>query len=322
MSVVMVKSVLPFMNYPYSGESIACNLCGSKKSTILCKMDRRWKYLTSVVCNECGLIRTEPMPTEEELANYYQSQYRIEYQGSMKGPPKFHITRSLREAKKRIDLLSDYLLSGAEVLDLGCGSGEFLALARDRGCQVVGLEPGNSYAEYAQQKHSLNVHIASWDKIEFPRESFDVITAHHVLEHLRNPVGAVNSITNWLKTGGIVYLSVPNMLPNQKPSFERFHFAHIHGFTPKTLMLAAQVCGLSPVSTGSSLNTTTQLFRKASRQQQATDEGVCLEDQQRAQDLLDGYSDDSIFSYVIGGAYFAHLQKQVVKYYRDTFKHR
>jgi len=317
MKSIIPTSIIPFTRYPYTGEQASCNLCGSRNNSVLCTFDRRWKYLTTVVCNDCGLIRTEPMPTEEELERYYKSSYRLEYQFSIKGPPKFHITRSFREAEQRADLLSDFLTPGARVLDFGCGSGEFLSIAAQRGCDVQGVEIDDSYADFARKNYGLTIHNLSWDSLDFERGYFDVITTHHVLEHLRRPVDAIQALEECLKPNGVMYISVPNMTPNHKPSFERFHFAHIHGFTPHTLELSAQACGLAPLSITAS-NSTTRVFQKASAPSAQTG-GPALKDRSRAEALLAGYPESSLKSYVLGGGYAAHLGRQVTKYFRDTF---
>lgn len=73
-------SHVPLAAYPYRGERRPCNLCGSASMTMICRYDRRLKRLTTVSCDGCGLFRTDPMPTEQELQRYYASAYRFDYQ--------------------------------------------------------------------------------------------------------------------------------------------------------------------------------------------------------------------------------------------------
>jgi SAM-dependent methyltransferase len=311
----LLQSLIPFAAYPYRGQSIACNLCGSHEKTVICTKDRRWKPLRTVACSDCGLMRTDPMPTDEELEQYYRNEYRLDYQLAGTRPPKVHLVRSLRGAHNRAAALGDALKPGARVLDVGCGTGEFLKLAKDRGCEVVGIEPGKTYADFARSEYGLDVINGFWQEADLPEGGFDVVTCNQVVEHLRDPMAALAAMAQWLKPDGVAFISVPDMRPNQKPSFERFHFAHIYGFTPETLEAAMKCNGLVPAS-GEALETTTAVFKKAQDLDRAS---VVVRDPTRSQALAAGYPDDTIASYIFGGGYFRHAAHRFGKWRRDTF---
>ncbi|WP_336485804.1 class I SAM-dependent methyltransferase [Methylobacterium nigriterrae] len=237
---------MPFTGYPYTGAPTACNLCGGHESVTVAETDRRLKTLRSIACVQCGLIRTDPMPTPAELAEYYAHAYRADYQLAFAGgPPRHHLNRSAREAAFRANLLAPMLHPGARLLDFGSGSGEFLAAARARGCEAVGVEPGRDYAAYARAHHGVEVLEDAGDD-RFEPGTFDVITTHHVLEHLRDPADVMERLARWLKPDGVLYAAVPNMAATGKPPHERFHFAHVHGFVRDTLDLTARRAGLVP----------------------------------------------------------------------------
>ncbi|SFG74127.1 class I SAM-dependent methyltransferase [Methylobacterium gossipiicola] len=237
---------MPFTGYPYTGAPTACNLCGSTRSVTVAETDRRLKTLRSIACEQCGLIRTDPMPTPAELANYYATAYRADYQLAFAGgPPRNHLNRSAREATFRANLLAPKLKPGARVLDFGSGSGEFLAAARAKGCEAIGVEPGRDYAAYARKQHGVEV-LDDADDARFPAGHFDVITTHHVMEHLRDPADVMVRLSRWLKPDGVLYAAVPNMAATGKPPHERFHFAHVHGFVRETFDLTARRAGLVP----------------------------------------------------------------------------
>jgi SAM-dependent methyltransferase len=244
-----LRSLFPFTRYPYQGREDPCNLCGSNEKVTLSEHDRRLKRLPTVVCSTCGLQRTDPMPTPDELSHYYASSYRLDYQLTSGKPPKLHLKRSRKAAQERLDLLRSVLTPGAAVLDFGAGSGEFLAVCKEAGCEATGIEPGESYANYASTTYGVKVLNKPWQEADLPESSFDVISTHHVVEHLREPVDALRRLASWLKDDGVLYIAVPDMSPwPGKKTFERFHFAHIYGFTPRTLMAAARAAGLEPDS--------------------------------------------------------------------------
>ena len=96
------------------------------------------------------------------------------------------------------------------------------------------------------------VKVAAGDEEErrpsdrFPPGHFDVITTHHVLEHLRDPADVMERLARWLKPDGVLYAAVPNVAGGGKPPHERFHFAHVHGYVRETFDLLAARAGLVP----------------------------------------------------------------------------
>ncbi len=121
---------IPFTPYAFSGRVEACMLCGSRETLPLSHHDRRLKRLTTVICARCGLLRTDPMPTEEELADYYSHHYRLDCQLVGTRPPRRHLARARADAARRAALLTPALHPGARVLDHGSGSGGFLQAGR------------------------------------------------------------------------------------------------------------------------------------------------------------------------------------------------
>jgi 2-polyprenyl-3-methyl-5-hydroxy-6-metoxy-1,4-benzoquinol methylase len=136
------------------------------------------------------------------------------------------------------------LKSSSRLLDFGSGSGEFLDMMQREGHIVTGIEPGESFAAHARKAYGVEVISKPWREVALPAGSFDVITAHHVLEHLREPITALKRLRDWLADDGAIYIAVPNAEAKRDRSFQHFHFAHVHTFTPKTLLRAGLAAGL------------------------------------------------------------------------------
>jgi SAM-dependent methyltransferase len=115
-----------------------------------------------------------------------------------------------------VDWVSERLSPGAGtprlLLDLGCGTGSNLELLSDRGFEVVGLTLSNEEAIACSNRgHSVVVADASV-RLPFADDSFDVVFASHVLEHLADPWNLLGEVKRVLAPQGVVYAAIPNVV--------------------------------------------------------------------------------------------------------------
>jgi len=94
------------------------------------------------------------------------------------------------------------------LLDVGCGSGDFLMRAECCGYESTGIDIDASAIQIARAR-GLNAHVAQLHELP-GKGAYDVITLSHVIEHVRDPVQLVKDISEKLKLGGYLYLSTPN----------------------------------------------------------------------------------------------------------------
>jgi SAM-dependent methyltransferase len=99
------------------------------------------------------------------------------------------------------------------LLDIGCGTGNFLAAARDAGFDVIGLEPNQNAVRFAEQQYGLKRIFAGAPE-DFEQshdgERFDVVTFFEVLEHQEHPQNFLDTAKSFLADDGYIALSVPN----------------------------------------------------------------------------------------------------------------
>ena len=172
-----------------------------------------------------GYRRLDPLPDKTEIAKFYQSQY---YDLIRKGgcAPELHRFMAGGEeagrerAWLRTVLYSDitYVLNqyapGNRVLDVGCGTGEFLVYLKENGFEGVGIEPSSDVVAIAKSQ-GLAVYSSTLE--EFAENykssanlSFDVVTLLNVLEHVPNPMHIIEITKVILNPGGILFVRVPN----------------------------------------------------------------------------------------------------------------
>ena len=96
-----------------------------------------------------------------------------------------------------------------KLLELGCLTGHFLALARNAGYEPIGIEPDTWAAEYARCKFDLRVHETIIPQVHFDDQTFDVIAMFHVMEHLTNPMETLLDLRRILKDTGLLAIEIP-----------------------------------------------------------------------------------------------------------------
>lgn len=99
---------------------------------------------------------------------------------------------------------------GCKLLDVGCGDGAFLRLARTCGWDATGLDPDPVAAANAA-KQGIKVYEGGIEYFEGKRDLFDVITLNHVIEHVHEPTKVLKTCHDLLKPGGLLWLETPNI---------------------------------------------------------------------------------------------------------------
>jgi len=217
-----------------SGLPKPCPLCGAGDHQVVSLRDRNGNALRTVMCNACGHVFTNPAPSQVELTAYYTERYRAEYKGVIT-PKRKHVLRAGLRALERLGRLREFLTPPAKVLDVGAGGGEFAYLLSCMGFDVVGIEPNAGYAGFASQSYGLDIRGTILECVDFPANTFDAITMHHVLEHVANPASALKTLAGWLKPGGLMVVEVPNVMSWFHAPRRRFHAAHLHTFNRQGL---------------------------------------------------------------------------------------
>lgn len=182
------------------------------------------KEFNIVENEEFGFKHIYPIPSEIELKEYYEK----EYYSKMKEENCSREAKLLYENEERDTELNwvkntyftdiDFVLkniinkSNIKLMDIGCGSGEFIYYMKEKGYSVLGIEPSNDAYEQSKRK-DLNVEKCTFEEFiekNDYKEKFDVINMTGVIELSRNPLKVIDDCRKILYKDGILRIECGN----------------------------------------------------------------------------------------------------------------
>jgi len=215
--------------------------------------------LDVIECEPCGFRHLSPLPTEEETAAYYKTEYtgkRPDYIKTLEEDlPWWRL-----QYRKKYEVLEG-MTDGRVLLDVGCGLGRFMEVGEKRGWNTAGIEPAGESVDYAKGIGLSRVWNATFDAQYYhwcsvghvPVNALPtVIHSHETLEHIQNPQRMLARFIEMLPSGGILCLTVPNDYnPLQLALRNHLGFPpywlnkeHINYFRPASLKLLVESVGL------------------------------------------------------------------------------
>ena len=153
-------------------------------------------------CPACGHMQLDPMPADAMLAEAYEQAESDDYVEEELGQRE--------TARRAIARIEQYAPRRGRMLDLGCWLGFLLDEARSRGWEVTGVEPSEFGSSYACEHLGLEVIQADMFEVDLPHGSFDAIVMGDVIEHLTDPVAAIDRTRQLLTPAGVLWLALPD----------------------------------------------------------------------------------------------------------------
>lgn len=201
-----------------------CIICGSGSIEKMINYEKH--HL--IKCQSCRFVFCEPIPTAIELEKHYENYGRNDYLSPL----------TIKRYNELLDKFEKFKKNG-KILDVGCGIGYFLDVAKKRGWEVYGTEYTDEAINICKNK-GINMKEGKLNPGNYNLEEFDIITSFEVLEHINNPIEEISNFNQLLRKGGLVYLTTPNF-----NSFSRYYLKsnynvitypeHLSYYTPKTL---------------------------------------------------------------------------------------
>ncbi len=153
------------------------------------------------ICRECATVQQPSLPAGDALHTLYRDMSDTDYLGEEEG--------RRTTAGRLLDLVGQYVPEGS-LLDVGCGHGVLLHEAQQRGYDSTGLELSADAARHARETFGLDVHEVPLESFDPGEKRFDVVMLADVIEHLEDPVGALDRCFELLADGGVLCVVTPD----------------------------------------------------------------------------------------------------------------
>lgn len=220
----------------------SCYLCSNSNHLTRPGKVRDREDVFVLECQKCGLVFLDRH--RHILEDHYQKS------GMHEDEPNYDewLIECKRDDERRIKFLKEKI-TNKSVLDFGCGVGGFLELAGEYSQSSYGLELETGLQEHFEQRN-LKV-FQTLDNLLDTGLRFDVITAFHVVEHLKDPAEILSNLSHLLNDGGEIIIEVPSpsdallTLYNSEP-FQNFTYwsQHLFLFNSDTLKTLSRKSGL------------------------------------------------------------------------------
>lgn len=215
-----------------------CPICEGTRSERL----RRQEFLLPgdiathydvVACSDCGFVFARELPSPEEYEAYYRTNLKYTFEASRDGAAaRFAIHQG------SFDLVDAHAGRESSILDVGCSTGELLALfARNGYERLAGVDPAPECAQIAKQLYGLDLTTAVISEFA-PDAAYDVVLLANILEHIPNLRQAMDRLASFVKEGGLLFVQVPDgghFGADLTEPFLEFSIEHINYFTETSL---------------------------------------------------------------------------------------
>jgi 2-polyprenyl-3-methyl-5-hydroxy-6-metoxy-1,4-benzoquinol methylase len=213
-----------------------CLICNSEKLEEL----KGYEKFHLCQCKKCNFVFAKKIPTLQELEEHYDGYGRNDYLSPI----------TIKRYNQILDKFEEYRETG-NLLDVGCGIGLFLEVAKKRGWNVYGTEYTDEAIRICKSK-GIQMKKGKLNPADFEGIEFDVLTSVEVLEHINNPIEELNNFNKLLRTNGIVYATTPNFNSLLRYKLKQAYNVicypeHLSYYTPKTITNVFKKCGFSKV---------------------------------------------------------------------------
>jgi 2-polyprenyl-3-methyl-5-hydroxy-6-metoxy-1,4-benzoquinol methylase len=200
------------------------------------------KEFTIQQCNACYFLFTNPRPDIDEIGAYYKSEEYISHHDEAKNiMSKIYTSVRNYTISQKIKLINQLYPKPGSLLDIGCGTGNFLQATKQAGWKITGTEPDSEARKVAGNRVGETIQ-ESINASELSGRQFDIITMWHVLEHVHLLNETIDWLSEHLTSEGKIIIAVPNPQSADAAYYRRFWAAydvprHLYHFTKDSMAL-------------------------------------------------------------------------------------
>ncbi len=191
-------------------------------------------------CNNCNFILTNPRPDEASIGQYYESTDYISHNDDTTSlMSKVYVYVRDYTIKKKLNLIAGLSPEKGSLLDIGCGTGSFIKACQKAGWQISATEPDPGARNISKNRVGTTIQNSVFSP-DLEKQSFDIITMWHVLEHVHQLTETINWLKEHLNPGGKIIIAVPNPQSYDAVKYGRYWAAydvprHLYHFTKDVL---------------------------------------------------------------------------------------
>jgi len=202
-------------------------------------------FFETSICRQCGLVVRTRRPSLDWLINCWnQRDKNQKEQHVLPIDPKVESDRYQRYLGLE-ELLNNYT-NEKRVLDVGSGTGGGLKSFKDKGWNVLGIEPDDSRARYGIETYGVDTIVDTFENVLI-ESKFPLVTMIHSLEHFRDPLEKLKLAKEFVEDGGVLYIAVPDALTRIQDWSDSIYLGHLVNFMEYNLCLLGARIGLTPI---------------------------------------------------------------------------
>jgi SAM-dependent methyltransferase len=230
----------------------ACPLCGNDDVKLVTRNLRFDKQADVCQCSGCKLVFLDQQSFQLP-PDFYEKEYHQSYLTHVEPDaldPKVYFEKMKKVTAPWAKRFAEMLEGDEVVLDMGCSTGHFMDLIKDKTKAIYGHDLNANEVNFCKDELGLDVSNVPLAE-RFREETFDYITLIFVLEHIADPIYFLNHLKKFLKPGGKLLIVVPNISDPlvslyDIPEFSSFYYCieHLFYYNCKTITSLFEKSGL------------------------------------------------------------------------------
>lgn len=206
-------------------------------------------------CRKCGVQFMNPVYSDSYLDEFYSTYIMSDYSDK-------YLAEQRETCKDNFSAIGRFIKTPGKMLDFGLGNGGHSTYAKQIGWQVTGYDVDCNTTDRIANEIDINVYCGNFEQVDWKDEKFDLIYAHHVVEHLKDPVKILKQLRERLNDDGCFYIGVPNIaslasrlkfgmekIGLRKRNVGKYYDSdhHVFYYTPQSLSQMLQSAGFKVV---------------------------------------------------------------------------